>query len=180
MRLTIFPLYDLISEWDALRLSSLLLTFECSIDRDAEEFLKTRSIDHVKKGISRTYLAMEEDDSEAGYAIKGYFTIALKCLYVDDQKNISEAVRVKMNINNDIAQAYILGQLAKSDGTEKGFGQKMIDRSMKIFLKGNEMFGCQIVRLDCKDNLIQYYETYGFTHIGKNQEQTLNPMIYVI
>ena len=85
-----------------------------------------------------------------------------------------------MNVDNEIAQAYLLGQLAKADGVEKGFGRMMIGRAMDTFAKGHEMFGCKTIRLDCRDKLIDYYESCGFTFAGKNRDGSLNQMIAII
>ena len=51
---------------------------------------------------------------------------------------------------------------------------------MKSFSKGKEMFGCRMVRLDCKDELVRYYESYGFQRIKKNQDKDLNQMAVFI
>ncbi|MDR2698558.1 MAG: GNAT family N-acetyltransferase [Candidatus Methanoplasma sp.] len=85
-----------------------------------------------------------------------------------------------MNVNHGVAQAYLLGQLAKADGAERGFGRMMIEHALDAFSKGNEMFGCRVVRLDCKDHLKGYYESYGFTVTGKNHNGTLNQMVTII
>ena len=39
---------------------------------------------------------------------------------------------------------------------------------------------CHLIRLDCEDELVSYYERHGFEIIGKNQDDDLNQMIAVI
>ncbi|MCL2031806.1 MAG: hypothetical protein FWG96_00805 [Methanomassiliicoccaceae archaeon] len=160
-------------------LRSLLSSFRCSAEPAAENFLNRIAVMHEKNGISRTYLFLEETDPGVDI-IKGFFTLAVKCLAVDEHHSIPEDVLMQMNIDRGVAQAYLLGQLAKADGTEKGFGREMIERAFDIFSKGNEMFGCKVIRLDCKDRLKEYYESCGFTLTGKNHNGTLNQMVAII
>jgi len=177
---SVFSLSELISEWREEDVSRLLSTFICSAEPEAELYLKSTSVRHERNDISRTYLIAEEHGPGRGYAVRGYFTLTVKCLALDDKHSIPDEVRVRMNIDRGIAQAYLLGQLAKADGTEKGLGKKMIYQALDIFMRGKEMFGCRVVRLDCKDELLHYYEACGFTPIGKNRQGTLNQMIIII
>ncbi|MDR2699131.1 MAG: hypothetical protein LBB30_05605, partial [Candidatus Methanoplasma sp.] len=93
---------------------------------------------------------MNETDPGAA-TIKGFYSLAVKCLAIDKQNSIPEEILAQMNVNHGVAQAYLLGQLAKADGVEKGFGRMMIEHALDAFSKGNEMFGCRVVRLDCRD-----------------------------
>lgn len=56
----------------------------------------------------------------------------------------------------------------------------MLDQAIDMFKEGNNMFGCRVIRLDCKDRLLKYYEKNGFIPIGKNRDGTLNQMIIVL
>ena len=174
-------LYDIISEWGEQKVESLISSFKCSLDPDAESFLKKSSIKHEKKGISRTYIVFEKDDFENLHII-GYYTLAVKCFAVYDEHTMPENLIAMMNVNRNIAQAYLLGQLAKADETEKGFGKIMMNAALDAFKGGYDTFGCRTVRLDCKSvpNLIQYYESQGFISIGKNHDNTLNQMVMIM
>jgi len=153
----------------------LLDDFKCSRNKDSEYFLKNLAPRHERRDISRTYLLIDADKPK----IIGYFTLALKCLNMDKadlRKDISEL----MNLNEGIAQAYMLGQLARADDAEKGSGKSMLDEALRIFAEGKNMFGCRMVRLDCKDELIGYYTEQGFQKIRKNIEKDLNQMVKFI
>jgi len=177
--LFIYKLCDLIKEEDEDYVRSLLSSFKCSAEPAAEDFLKRTAAKHEINGISRTYLFLEEGDSGAPL-VKGFFTLAVKCLAIDRQNNIPGDILAQMNVDRGVAQAYLLGQLAKADGMEKGFGRLMIKRALGVFSKGNEMFGCRVVRLDCRDWLLGYYESCGFVPTGKNHNGTLNQMVAII
>jgi len=175
-----FGLGDLISEFGVTRIIPLLSTFKCTANPDAETFLKNQSISHDKDSISRTYLLLESDSKKV--TVKGYFTLAVKCLAVDEECVISNKLRKLMNVNKGVAQAYLLGQLAKADGTEKGFGRMMISRALGTFEDGKDMFGCRVVRLDCEDEpkLVDYYQSCGFRTIRKDRKRGLNQMVMII
>ena len=159
-------------------LLSLLSSFRCSAEPAAENFLRNVALRHEKNGISRTYLFLEEMDN-APY-VRGFFTLAIKCLHLNEHHKVPEKIFERMNVDRGVAQAYLLGQLAKADGTEKGFGRMMIARALDAFSKGHEMFGCKVVRLDCKDKLMGYYESCGFAYTGKNRDGSLNQMVAII
>lgn len=179
MSLFLFRLRVLISKLNDESLQSLLLSFKCSAEPASEDFLRNTAIAHEKNGISRTYLFLDRNDSGT-YSVKGFFTLAIKCLAVEEHNTIPKEIFERMNVNHRIAQSYLLGQLAKADGAERGFGKDMIKRAFSIFSSGNEMFGCNVIRIDCKDKLLRYYESCGFALTGKNTDGTLNQMVAII
>jgi len=179
MNLSVKSLNTVMTEIGEENLLDLLLTFKCSAEPAAEHFLNITAIKHDRESISRTYLAIGEDESGVD-TVQGFLTIAIKCLSVDEYDPIPKDILMQMNVNNKIAQSYLLGQLAKADGVEKGFGREMIERAFHYFAKGKEMFGCRVVRLDCKDMMIDYYESCGFFFIRKNIDQQLNQMVAII
>jgi len=175
MKIEIYRLYELMNEMNEEKLSLLLSAFKCSRSRDSERFLRKVAVKHETKNISRTYLAIDTDDDK----IAGYFTLAFKCLNVKDA-DLAADIAEQMNIKDDIAQSYLIGQLARSDDAERGSGKMMLDEAIKTFSKGKEMFGCQTVRLDCRDELIDYYRSHKFRHIRKNADKDLNQMVTFI
>ena len=108
--------------------------------------------------------------------------MAVKCFSVGDEHIISSSVLESLNVNRGVAQSYLLGQVAKADGVEKGLGRKMMDRALLAFSEGNMMFGCRTIRLDCKNEprLVEYYQSCGFVSIGKNRDNALNQMVAIM
>ena len=158
-------------EMDEKELSFLLNDFKCSRNKDSERFLKKVALKHEKRDISRTYLVI---DPNKGMVV-GYYTLALKCLSFDEQ-DVDPDLAELMNLKDNVAQAYLIGQLARADEAEKGSGRIMIDEALKTFDEGKRKFGCRMVRLDCRDELIDYYRSNKFRHIRKNCEKDLNQM----
>jgi len=166
MKDSAFSLNRLIYEMGEDKVSSLLSTFKCTADVDAEYFLKNKAIMHDRDSISRTYLMLDFESEKT--AVKGFFTLAVKCLAVGEKQAIPNKLWKLMNVNNGVVQSYLLGQLAKADGTEKGFGKSM--------------FGCRTVRLDCKDEpkLMEYYVSCGFKFMKRDEKRNLNQMVIII
>lgn len=179
-----FSLRDVITGRGESWVRFFLSTFVCTKDCEAEGFLKEDAIEFEKDGISRTYLVLEKNDSGKD-VIKGYFTLAIKCFKINTKQDRKQDRKIplslenQLNVCNGIAQAYLLGQLAKADDAEDGLGKKMMDHALEIFKRSHETVGCRVVRLDCKDALIDYYKKHGFTHMGK-LDQELNLMVMIL
>jgi len=73
-------LNKLVSKVGEGKASLLLSTFKCTADADAEYFLKNKAIIHDRDSISRTYVTL--DFKTEGTVVKGYFTLAVKCLAI--------------------------------------------------------------------------------------------------
>ncbi|MDR0779056.1 MAG: hypothetical protein LBE48_06450 [Methanomassiliicoccaceae archaeon] len=175
MTIRTHQLSELIKEMNKKELSSFLSRFKCSRSTDSERFLREVSVMHDKKDISRTHLIVDSEEDK----ILGYFTLALKCLSLNEC-DLSKSTVELMNLNEGVAQAYLIGQLAKADDAASGLGKRMLDEALKAFIDGKRKFGCRMVRLDCKDELIDYYVSYGFQHIRRNHEKDLNQMAIFI
>ena len=155
---------------------SMLRTFHCERDHDREDYLHNKAIIMEKKSMSRTYLAV------LGTRILGYFSIGMKCMRIPDDTPISKNTRKRMNIDEDtgVAQSYLLGQLGRDDSSPKGFGKELLSESLRRLIDANRIVGCRMVRLDCTDDLVPYYENNGFIRIDKNERENLNQMVILL
>ena len=169
------PLWELLSAAGPEALSEMISSFSCKMDKDVETFLKEKAIVQEKKQISRTYLIFA-DDLKAELA--AYFTLAVSSM---DANGIecSNELRKKMNINNGFAQSYLIGQLGKHDGSQKGLGRFAIFHALELIKGANARVGCRLLRLDCKPSLVRYYTDNGFTHIGSNTDGDLDLMVKI-
>lgn len=98
--------------------------------------------------ISRTYVLIDVTDEDM--TVTGYFTLAMKCIAIGEGMSVNDEIMQLMNVNRGVAQSYLIGQLSKADGCEKGKGKSMIEQALQIFQMGRELFGCSMVRLDGK------------------------------
>lgn len=158
--------------------TQLLSTFKCTTEPELERFLKDVARGHESRDISRTYLEIENDK------VLGFFTLATKCISIIDEKSLIDDIGGDlyrlMNVNNGIAQAYLIGQLARSDHVEKGLGKHMVMNALKILNGVKGYVGYRLVRLDCLDKLVPYYKDLGFMRIGKSKDNSLNHMTILI
>jgi hypothetical protein len=169
MAVKIYRLLKLVEEMGRDELSMSLSRFKCTRSGDSERFLKKTALRFDERSISRTYTAMDEGRDE----VLGYFSLAFKCLSVKDA-DVSPEVMELMNVKDGIAQAYLIGQLAKGDDAPPGLGKEMLDHALVAFAVGKRMFGCRMVRLDCRRELIPYYMRHGFQPIGEDAGKDLN------
>jgi hypothetical protein len=165
-----------LSEYTEEQVSAYLSAFSCKRDKDVETFLKEKAIIQEKKQISRTYLMFTAD---AEPKLVAYFSLAIGCMGVEGMRCSNELLR-KMNVRKDIVQNYLIGQLGKCDGGEKGLGKLAILDALERIKEANIQVGCRVARIDCRDSLIPYYKDSGFKFIRKNEEGNLNQMVCIL
>ena len=176
----LIPLRDLLSRMNENDVVVRLRSFVCPRDRDREDFLHNKAIIFEKKNMARTYLAIIDD------MIAGYFTLSIRCLQVPDDQNISKSLSKRMNIDpdNNVAQCYLLGQLGRANFSYRGMGADLLEDAVAIVKQANELVGCRVIRMDCMDELIPYYEQHGFTYLcvtdPTEDKPPINQMIQII
>lgn len=152
-----------------------LLTF-APVHKDSTpaEFLYKQAIMMELKDISRTYLLMPNVSK-----ISGFFTLSIKCTRVQKGNQLSKTTLRNMNIEEStgVAQSYLLGQLCRAEDSEAGLGMIMMDEAMRKARVCMEIVGCRMIRLDCNDDMVEYYRKAGFKLMGKNPDGDLNQMM---
>ena len=173
-----YSLSSLINRHGEAIASKLLGSFSPFIDTSAADFLTKKAISMEKKDLSRTFLALSSDDGK----ILGFFTLGLKCIRIPDDSKLSKNVLKQCNIEDTtkVAQAFLLGQLARSSDSPKGFGDVLMDSAIMKLRTAKEIVGCRMLRLDCTDELLPYYLKHGFVMIRKNEDKDLNQMLLFI
>ena len=158
--------------------SSFLRTFVPLNDTKTADYLHKEAIPMEMRDLSRTYLAVSID----GDSIFGYVTIGMKCIRIPRENILSGSLLRQCNIDGStgVAQAYLLGQLARSIDSPKGFGKKIMEYAIERLREAKKIVGCRIARLDCSSDMVQYYENNGFKQIRRNDEGNLIQMIIVI
>jgi len=175
MSYLVSPLSEVLSKYPEEQVSQILSSFSCERDKDVESFLRDKAIVQEKKQTSRTYLIFDDDTN----LLVAYFALAISIM---EDKNLkcSNRMQRKMNFNNHVALSYLIGQLGKRDGSAKGLGMFAIEKAISCILKANAKVGCRVIRIDCRESLIEYYENNGFTPVGCNAEGNLNLMVRII
>lgn len=169
-------LSSLLSRFDESSVQRILGSFEPVTESSVDSFLTKNSIAMEKRSECRTYIAFKTGSWE----IMGFFSIGFRCLDVPDDCGLSSTLLKKLNRSDEgVAQAYLLGQLSRAKEF-KGFGKILIDEALARIKAAQEIVGCRTVRLDCADDLIGYYQEYGFHFVKKNPDKDLNQMIMLI
>jgi len=176
MSYEIMSLSEFMTLFPQEHVSDVLHTFSCKRDKDVESFLREKAIVQEKKQTSRTYLMFTARQRPE---LAAYFSLAVSSMDVKGLE-CSNELRKKMNINNDIAQSYLIGQIGKCDGSEKGLGTLAILHAISLIRAANTKVGCRLIRLDCKPSLIKYYTDNGFIHTGRNTDGDLHQMVRII
>ncbi|MCL2785880.1 MAG: hypothetical protein FWD81_01465 [Methanomassiliicoccaceae archaeon] len=156
--------------------SETLSSFSCKRDKDVEFFLKEKAIVQEKKHISRTYLIFT---TEPVRELVAYFTIDVNSTD-GNSLQCSNSLQKKMNIHNNTAQSYLIGQLGKRDGSEKGLGKFALYSAINLIRSANLIVGCRLIRLDCRPSLEGYYADNEFMFARRNKNNDLSQMVRII
>jgi hypothetical protein len=170
------PLRKVMTMYPPERLTNIISSFSCERNKDVESFLKEKAIVQEKKHISRTYLIFTNDRAAE---LVAYFTVAISSMDVAGLE-CSNELRKKMNINNNLAQSYLIGQIGKRDGSQKGLGRSAMLCAIELIKGTNLKAGCRVIRLDCKPSLVRYYADNGFLVAGKSRDGSLHQMVRII
>ncbi len=144
---------------------------------EVSAYLRENAIPMEKRDLSRTYLSVTED-----LEILGFVTLGIKCMTIPEDSLLSSSVQRQMNIEHEtrVAQAFLLGQLSRSEASAPGLGKEFMAFAVEMLGEAKKIVGCRMVRLDCKDDLVGYYEGLGFRLVGKNKNKGLNQMVKLI
>ena len=174
----ILSLSEMIETYGQDIVSDILESFKSVHDSATESFLKEKAIDMEIRDLFRTYLAVSKKDTR----VLGYITVSIKCMRIPDENILSGKTRKSMNIDSktNIVQSFLIGQLSRSAEAPKGLGSYLLDVAFEKLNQVRELVGCRIVRLDCHDELVPYYTSYGFKLITKNDDRSLKQMMTFI
>ena len=154
-----------------------LSSFTCERGHGNETYLRNQAIDMEKKSMSRTYLAVTDEG-----IMLGYFSIGMSCVVVPDNIPISRTINMALNIDGEtgVAQSFLIGQLGCGNHSPEGFGKELLFEALCRIAYVSRIVGGRIVRLDCIDELIRFYEDNGFVKVSRNESGSLNQMVILI
>lgn len=167
------PLKSLMDSWTSSDLDAFLNSFSCSRDSDLEIFLRTKAVTFEKMDRSRTYLFINE------YQIAGYVSLSTTVLDLSRCTEISNKLIRKLHLMNGVTTAFLIGQLGKADHIEDKLGVKMIDFAKSLFDQTRSISGGRIICVDCKEQLVHYYESLSFRVINKDEGTGLYRLIWI-
>lgn len=155
--------------------------FECKLDSDIEEFIRTKAIPYEKAHKCRTYLFLGSDFFRVPRPmIIAYLSIALSNTKLNP--DVSNTMKKRMDgiFKNDEAPCYLIGQIAKNDRYPGEIdGRDLIECAIKIIRIGHKAVGGRFIRVDIKNNekLIRFYEENGFNRFTASARADLIPLV---
>ena len=175
MGILVLPLGDLAKRAEndseqSEKLGSLLSSFAPSREDSGEKsFLSRKALTFERLAKSRTFLVMLDGQ------FAGFFSLAIKSL---ELCGLSKTMRKKLMAGdsaNENTSAFLIGHLARSTNSPKGFGARLLDLAMEYIDQARRIVGGRLAYLDCKDNmrLRSYYENKGFSFLQKTPNTEL-------
>jgi len=167
----IIPLSAMMSKWTAEDIDTYLGSFSCERDRDLETFLRKKATEYEKRDLARTFLLVENE------SIIGYISLATTVLRIEEDWPVSSTLKKRMNILGGTATAFLIGQMCKADDVREKLGSYMISLAVMLFDGVREVCGGRVVCVDCKKDLLEFYERNGFKKINSPSESGLYRMV---
>ncbi len=143
--------------------------FDCGSD-PLNLFLKQTARQHAERGISRTFVLVDEDVAEPK-AIIGFFSLNL-CQVKSEALPAAEARKLP----RDVAGVR-LGRLARSMAYRgQGIGEVLLVAAMEKFMEIHQRGGGVGLFVDAKDqHAKEFYQRYGFIALPSNELQLFLP-----
>ena len=144
--------------------------FDCGSE-PLNAFLKNTARQHGERGISRTFVLVEENAS-APKPILGFFSLNL-CQLKAENLTPAEAKRLPRDVSG-----IRLGRLAVASNMQrKGIGKTLLVAAMGKFLEIFETAGGIGLFVDAKDqDAKRYYEQFGFVPLPSNELELFLPV----
>jgi len=171
---------------DEASLKHLLSSFVCveatsESSRDVMTFLLETSVDMERRGLTRTYLILD-DEMWANDMVKidGFFSLALKTIYFSKETDKNLIEKIFGERNKKSCPAYLIAQLARSVDSKAGKGAECLQTALSYITNAQDIVGGRLVYLDCKPERRVYYENNGFTFLQNKHNSDLVQMYKVI
>jgi GNAT superfamily N-acetyltransferase len=144
--------------------------FDCGSE-PLNVFLKQTARQHAERGISRTFVLVDENASEPK-PILGFFSLNL-CQVKSDALSPEESKRLPRDVS-----AVRLGRLAVTkDHQRRGFGKILLIGAMTKFVEIFNTAGGIGLFVDAKDHEAKlYYQRFGFVSLPANELELFLPV----
>lgn len=144
--------------------------FDCG-SQPLNSFLKQTARQHAVRGISRTFVLVEENASEPE-PILGFFSLNL-CQIKSEALSAEEAKKLPRDVSG-----IRLGRLAVAKTYQRqGIGKTLLVAAMGKFLEIFNTAGGIGLFVDAKDHAAKrYYEQFGFVFLPSNELELFLPV----
>ncbi len=164
----LYPLSDLLQSSSNRKAKEKLQTFQCSRNKDVEDFLHNRAITFEKNFRAKTYIYIDHSGE-----IIAYFSIALKILSSQDVSERTLQILGNYPDGRPIHDipCFLIGQLGKTDSyRDKKIGNFLLQDALDIIDNIQEQIGGRFIMLDAvnQQKIIDFYKNAGFIPLPPN------------
>lgn len=156
-------------------INSAFLDFKCKQDIEIEEFLHTKAIDFLNRGLCSIYLIIDGDAlKQHRLKIEAFFTLSHKVLEVNNKISKSQIKKIAGFKDRKTLHFVLIGQLGKYITNERRSyvsSRLILNTAFKIIRSSSDLIPCRCVMVECKDitKLKTIYEDYGFKFFQKDE-----------
>lgn len=177
-------LEDIVEEYGEDRTKAILADFSCELNKDVDDFLKTKAIEFSKQSIAMTQLVYYIEDEERPLETKhlvGYFSLTQKSINIHHKalskkltSRIHRFARYNFEEKTYTLPVILIGQLSKNykDGNNNFIdGKDLLELAIESITLVQRTIGGRFIFLECedKDKLKKFYEKNGFVEFGKRK-----------
>jgi GNAT superfamily N-acetyltransferase len=150
------------------------LDFTCG-NESLDRFLHESALQAVVKGLSKTYVAVEEDDETS---ILGYYTVTTTRI---EASEMPDRILRTLTLSKHDLPASLVARLAVSEHRKKqGIGGLMLfDAMARCARVASDIGGVAIVVDALNESVIEWYPQFGFTRFEPNSRKMCIPMVTV-
>lgn len=164
----VISLLSLIEAGEKSEVRDYLSSFSCSLNSGVENFLKNQSIENEKRGMTRTFIIIDEENNND---IIGYFTLMNK--QFEFAEGVSKSVRQKIAFNKHAlsVSTILIAQLGRAD-QYKGIipGSEILRLALENCKIVYRTIGMRIVCVEYEpiDKIEKFYLNNSFKFLQKN------------
>lgn len=172
-------LAEMLEELGEDETKSHLSDFYCPLNADVEDFLRNKSIEFSRQGLSATHLVFTSYKDSS--VLVGYYTLANKILEVSKRslsKNMQKRIRKFAQIDEALKTYFLpsllIAQLGKNYNNgynELISGDELLKLAINKIKEIQLVIGGNFVYLECEDKpvLTEFYKQHGFDCFGKRE-----------
>lgn len=177
-------LEDVIENYGEDRTKSILADFSCELNKDVEDFIRTKAIEFSKQSIAKTqliYYVENDEDENCPKKLVGYFSLTQKTINIS-KKALSNKLSSKMKrfarYDYDkgcyVLPVILIGQLGKNykDGNDRFIeGDVLLNLAFQSITLVQKYIGGRFIYLESEDKekIVNFYKENGFSQFGKRK-----------
>jgi hypothetical protein len=171
---------EILRDLQESELNAALAAFSCK-DRDVENYLKTKAVEHERRNKSRTYLLLESTED---LKILAYFTLSVKILAFGTGLSKTQVQKIDgFNKDAKATPVMLIGQFGKDEhAAGKVQGDKLMQLCQYHLEQAQKIVGGRAVLAECLPipAVIAFYERNGFALLQEDETDKYHQMILMM